>query len=90
MDGLLTMSRLDRGDVFRFKAVDINSMIQQIEVRERGQITQKLLAMKLELDPQLPLIDGDEGWLYHCIVQLVDNAIHYTAARRPDYPAHPR
>ena len=34
VDGLLTMSRLDRGDVFRFKAVNLNSMIQQIEVRE--------------------------------------------------------
>ncbi len=78
VDGLLTMSRLDRGDVFRFKTVDLNGMVQQIEVRERGQLTQKRLEMKLELDRQLPLIDGDEGWLYHCIVQLVDNAIHYT------------
>ena len=78
VEGLLTMSRLDRGDVFRFKPVDINSTIQQIEVRERGQITQKRLSMKLDLDSELPMIDADEGWLYHCVVQLVDNAIHYT------------
>ncbi|HVU10939.1 MAG TPA: PAS domain-containing sensor histidine kinase, partial [Phototrophicaceae bacterium] len=78
VDGLLTMSRLDRGDVFRFRALNVNSVVQQIEVRKRAQIEEKLQALKLDLDPQLPSIDADEGWLYQCLMQLVDNSIYYT------------
>lgn len=78
VDGLLTMSRLDRGDVFRFKQININTLIQQIEARKRPQIDQKALAFKLELDPALPLIAADETWIFRGIAQLIDNAIHYT------------
>ncbi len=78
VDGLLTMSRLDRGDVFRFKPINVNTIIQQLEARKRPQIEQKPLSLTVDLDPALPQIEGDETWLYRGIVQLVDNAIYYT------------
>jgi signal transduction histidine kinase len=78
VDGLLTMSRLDRGDVFRFKKININAVIQQIEARKRPQIDQKSLSFQLELDASLPQIEADETWLFRGIAQLIDNAIHYT------------
>ncbi len=78
VDGLLTMSRLDRGDVFRFKSVNLNSVIQQIEVRKRSQVDQKRQTLTLDLDLSLPAIEADEGWIYRCIVQFVDNAVLYT------------
>ncbi|MFN8450154.1 MAG: PAS domain-containing sensor histidine kinase [Anaerolineae bacterium] len=78
VDGLLTMSRLDRGDVFRFKPISLNLILQQIEARKRSQLDQRGLALTLDLDPALPQIEADETWLFRGIVQLIDNAIHYT------------
>lgn len=78
VDGLLTMSKLDRGDVFHFRAVYPNSVIRQIEARKQPQVNAKPVQLKLDLDPAVPAIDADEAWLYRGIVQFVDNAIHYT------------
>lgn len=78
IDGLLTMSRLDRGDVFRFKPVNLNIVIQQIELRKRAEIEHKELKFTLDLAPELPVIDADANWVHTAIMQLIDNAIHYT------------
>ncbi len=78
VDGLLTMSRLDRGDVFHFRPIHINGIARQLEARKRTQLEGKQLTLQLDLDPDLPTIDADESWLYRGIVQFVDNAIHYT------------
>ncbi|MEP7293804.1 MAG: HAMP domain-containing sensor histidine kinase, partial [Chloroflexota bacterium] len=80
IDGLLTMSRLDRGDVFRFKPVNLNAIIQQIEMRKRSHVDEKPLSFMLELAANLPLISADNGWLHTAITHLIDNAIHFTAA----------
>jgi signal transduction histidine kinase len=78
VDGLLTMSRLDRGDVFHFRPISVNNVVRQIEARKRAQIEAKRLVFQLELNTTLPSIEADESWLYRGLVQFVDNAIHYT------------
>jgi PAS domain S-box-containing protein len=79
VEGLLTMSRLDQGDVFRFRsAIQLNAVIQQIDARKRPQIDEKALTLALDLDPVLPPVEADETWLFRAVVQLLDNAIHYT------------
>jgi PAS domain S-box-containing protein len=79
VEGLLTMSRLDQGDVFRFRpAIQLNAVVQQIEARKRQQVEEKGLTLVTETDPNLPTVEADETWLFRAIVQLVDNAIHYT------------
>ncbi len=80
VDGLLTMSRLDRGDVFRFAPLDLNELIRQVETHKHPQIEQKSLTFFLELDLALPTIEADEEWIYRCIIQLVNNAIQFTEA----------
>lgn len=78
VDGLLTMSRLDRGDVFRFKTINLNAIINQVEARKRPQLERKGLSLTLDLDTTLPQIEADEMWMFRGIAQLVENAIHYT------------
>ena len=78
VDGLLTMSKLDRGDVFHFRLIYPNSVIRQIEARKQAQINGKQQVLQLDLDPAVPAIEADESGLYRGIVQFVDNAIHYT------------
>lgn len=78
VDGLLTMSRLDRGDVFRFKSVNLHAIIKQIETRKHPQFEQNGLTFTLDLASDMPLIEADETWMFRSVVQLIDNAIHYT------------
>ncbi len=78
VDGLLMMSRLDRGDVFRVAPLDLNSLIRELDAHKRAQIGQTEIALTLDLAPELPRIVGDEEWLYRSIFRLVENAIQYT------------
>ncbi len=78
IDGLLMMSRLDRGDVFNFAPLDLNSMIHELEAHKRAQIQQAEVVLRLDLQPELPPIIGDEEWLYRSLFRLVENAVQYT------------
>jgi signal transduction histidine kinase len=80
IDGLLTMSRLDRGDVFRFKPVNLNPIIQQIDMHHRAKIEEKALTLWVELAPDLPKIEADSGWIHTAVMQLLDNAMRFTPA----------
>ncbi len=81
IDGLLTMSRLDRGDVFHVVALDLNTVIRQLEIQIHGQIDRKEITLALDLALELPSIVGDGEWLYRLIFRLVENAIRYTPER---------
>ncbi len=78
VDGLLMMSRLDRGDVFRPAPLDLNSLIRELEAHKRAQIGHTEIALALDLAPDLPRIVGDEEWLYRSIFRLVENAVQFT------------
>lgn len=79
IDGLMTMVRLDRGDVFKFKPANLNSAIQQIGLRRQPQLEAKALALTMELDNSLPMADVDVQWLDTAVTQVLDNAIYFTA-----------
>lgn len=79
VDGLLMMSRLDRGDVFNFAPVDMNTVVRQLEVQKRPQIDRKHLKLTLDLSPNLPPVVGDDEWLYRALYRLVENAIQFTS-----------
>ena len=89
VEGLLTMSRLDRGDVFHFKPLDLNSVIRQVEAQKRPQTEEKRLALVVDLDANLPLIEADEDWLYRGVLHLLENAIQYTPERRRNHRSAP-
>lgn len=78
IDGLMTMVRLDRGDVFKFKAANLNSAIQQIGLRRQPQLEAKSLMLALELDASLPHVEMDVQWLDMAVTQVLDNAIYFT------------
>lgn len=78
IDGLMTMVRLDRGDVFKFKASNLNSAIQQIALRRQPQLEVKSLVLALELDASLPPVEVDVQWLDTAVTQVLDNAIYFT------------
>ncbi len=80
VDGLLMMSRLDRGDVFKLAPLDLNRLIRELETRKRAHFEQAAITLALTLAPELPRIVGDEDWLYRSLFRLMENAIQYTSA----------
>ena len=80
VDGLLMMSRLDRGDVFQLAPLDLNRLIRELETRKHAQFEQAGITLTLTLASELPQIIGDEDWLYRSIFRLMENAIQYTPA----------
>ncbi|MBZ0296572.1 MAG: PAS domain S-box protein [Anaerolineae bacterium] len=78
VDGLLTIVQLDNLSTFKFEPVDVNLLLTYIQVSEEAALRQKRIQITLELDKQLPMVMGDNHWLYRCLENLVVNARHYT------------
>ncbi len=78
VDGLLTMARLDRENVLSFDPLDVNALLTYIEARKRNAFQEKAIDLKLELETDLPPVEGDRQWLHQALINLVDNAIQFT------------
>lgn len=76
VEDMINMSRLDSNPAFDPQLVDLNTLLRTAasaieEIRLSHQIT-------LDLDPQLPSLEGDAEMLYLALMHLVSNAVHYT------------
>ncbi len=78
IDGLLTMTRLDRGDVFRFRPTNINIIVQQVALKKQALVEEKSITLQVDLAPDLPVIEADTTWIHTAMTNLLDNAIHFT------------
>jgi PAS domain S-box-containing protein len=75
---LLTISRLDTFPDLVFHEVDINQLLLPLQSQFHDVVDQRHLIFKLDLAPGLPLIWGSEPDLQRALVNLVENALHYT------------
>lgn len=78
VDGLLTMARLDGAESFMFGSVNLNGLIREIETQKRPACEAKSLQVTYDLDPTLPVIEGDSRWLHLALLKLIENAIMFT------------
>lgn len=77
---ILALAELDSTSELVFRPLDVNRVFHDIELRFRSVTEQKQLTMVLELVPTLPSIQADEGELQRALLNLVENAVHYTPA----------
>ena len=74
---MLDLERMESGRMqLNYGKVDLNRVIA--EAADRFQATTQQHWMLLDLDPQLPLIDGDADKLTQVVSNLVSNAIKYS------------
>ncbi len=78
IDDLLSLEKVESGIDFRFEPVDIREMVERIAADMRPMLERKNQQLAVALSPDLPLFNGDEGWLYRAVVNLVSNAHKYT------------
>lgn len=71
-------SAQDDATYIKFKPVDMNSVITLVIAVCRPLIGDKNLELRAEVDPDLPLVAGDEDRLQQILVNLTSNAIKFT------------
>ena len=62
----------------RFKSVDLNSLVTLVIAICRPLIGDKKIELRSAVDPDLPLVAGDEDRLQQILVNLTSNAIKFT------------
>ena len=82
VDGLLLMAQVYNDETYQFEPVDLNTLLRYVRVRADTQISDNQLTCELDLDPDLPRVQGDHSWLFRCLLNLVENAIAYTPPGR--------
>lgn len=80
IDDLLTMSRLDTGLDVVFQSVNIDLVLDEVISELQALIAEKNIQLTTEYLSNCPPILAVESELYRALVNLVENAIHYTPA----------
>lgn len=62
----------------KFKSVDLNSLVTLVIAICRPLMGEKKLELKADIDPDLPLVAGDEDRLQQILVNLTSNAVKFT------------
>lgn len=79
INDLLDISKIEAGKMdFKFEALDINSVIENVRVSLTGLAKEKDLALNCECAAELPKINGDAKRLEQVLTNLVSNAIKFT------------
>lgn len=76
---LLNLSELEEKE-FKpdFEAVNIQNLIENIKILFEPRFKEKNLALKMDIEENLPWISGDSFKLEQMLINLIDNAIKYT------------
>ncbi len=78
-DDLLDFSAAkEEATYVKFRPVDLNSLVTLVIAVCRPLIGEKNLELRSEVDPDLPLVAGDEDRLQQILVNLTSNAIKFT------------
>ncbi len=81
IEDLLSLSRLDvDATPLNTRQVDINDLLASLANDRASLASERQLDLELEIDPELPLIEGDERLLGQIFTNLLTNAMNYTPA----------
>ena len=71
-------SAKEQAAYIKFRPVDLNSIATLVVAICKPTIGEKNLDLRVEIDPDLPLVAGDEDRLQQILVNLTSNAIKFT------------
>ena len=82
IDNFLTSNKIDSGKLhLNLDDVDIALFLQDLANTFQAQIDRHHLVLKMEIDPDLPPVEADEGLLFRAIGNLLSNACKFS----PEY-----
>lgn len=89
IEDLLILSRNESRSK-QFRLVSVQEIIKDISKAVSGQVSAKGLVLEVRLPRNLPKIMGDRDQLYRLFLNIIQNAINYTAAGRVTVSASSR
>ncbi len=79
INSLLVVSRLEAGAIkLNLGEIEIHEIVDNTVELLRPQIVAKNLKLKVSVDPDLPVVEGDSQWINQVILNLLSNAYKYT------------
>jgi PAS domain S-box-containing protein len=78
VEGMILMSRLDSGLLFKRAPVYLDGLFDTIQTRLMSAVEDNQQTLHVDLVPDLPLPIGDQNYLYLAIYNLIENAVQYT------------
>ena len=79
IDDLILFSTASRGELtLKLSPVDLNLLLSPVLTRSNPKAIERKIDLKLEMAPDLPLVQADAEKLSWAISQLLDNAIKFT------------
>lgn len=79
VDDVLQLTRAEAGKIdARPGAVDIAELVERVTASVSHVVGTKQLALETDVEPDLPIVQSDERWLAHILVNLIANAVKFT------------
>ena len=78
VDGMLRLLKIESNPEFHFRHVNLNDLIRDIALHVYSIATEKRIEIKLDLAPDIPLIEADQAELSYALVEVTENAINYS------------
>lgn len=79
VDDVLNLARAEVDGIEAVPAViDINELVERVTASVSWMVGTKRIALRTEVQPQLPLVHTDPRWLAHIVINLVSNAVKFT------------
>lgn len=79
IDDLLALTRAEAGKIdARPAPVSVPDLVERVTASVSWMVGTKHLTLDADVEPDLPLVQSDERWLAHVLVNLVSNAVKFT------------
>lgn len=83
IDNVLDFARLESGrSPVRFERMDVGELAREVVRHWDEHFTLNGFRLSLEIDSDLPLVEGDRTALSHALLNLLDNAVKYSAGQK--------
>lgn len=77
---MLELGGLEAREMLDHQALDLSDIVSHVMDEVAELATQKQIRIAVEIDPNLPLIEGNEIWLKRVYLNLIGNAIQHSRA----------
>ncbi|HLY26204.1 MAG TPA: GAF domain-containing protein, partial [Aggregatilineales bacterium] len=78
IDDLLNLEHIESGVDLHDEPLDLRELIERCSTDMGPVLPRREQTLNVEIDPELPFINGDERWLYRALINLLSNAHKYT------------
>lgn len=79
VDDVLQLTRAEAGKIdTHVGVVNVTALVERVTASVSWMVGTKNLSLEVDMAPDLPIVQSDERWLAHVMVNLIANAVKFT------------